>query len=344
MVSKTRASNVWRYALYLWAAFLIILCYALFTYPRVWWQDVVHGWSVALVPPLVVTLALHTVRLYRHGFQSLLVFAAVIELACLVQVGWAVRPYVWYSAQSATRATHVATERFLLFDAASGPINLTAIHQVIESERPVLVVVLAAQNTDAVMSVWNRYPYHLSSDVSYGGRVDIHSMFPFGEPTLRNLGIDAYPGCVSVVRVSPEVELEVAGFDLQVPRARLDFERSRVSARRVASIFRYSDYPRMVFGGFRMPPTAPPTTMYVEQLKLKSVLFTQGLFGLWEVTHRLFDFASNINVFTAKSIKVTDVTEWTTARDGFRGLAFTAAMPASPKESDGRREFLQGER
>lgn len=317
---------------YCWALFLSIFTYAFFTYPRVWWQDVVHGWSVAMVPALVFGLMMSVRTLRRRGYQFSVAFIAMMELACLVRIGWVIRPYIWHTTEMETRLPHVRTERFLLLDLADGSPDASQIAKALAEPRPTVVVVLAAQRGDALSLEWAQYPHKISSDVAYEGRVDLRSSFPVTGPTVTDFGIEAYPALMSRIRVSPEVELEIAAFDLQVPRARLDFERSRVSARRVASAVRYSTYPRMVFGGFRMPPTAPPTTMYVEYLRLKSVFFTRGLTGLWEVTRRLFDFSSNINVFTAQSIKISDVKEWTVSRDGFRGLAFTAALPASPRE------------
>lgn len=294
-----------------------------------------HGWSVGMVPALVVGLIVSVRTLRRRGYHFSIAFIAAMELACLVRIGWVIRPYVWHATEMETRVSHVRSEKFLLLDLADGSLDVSRIAKALVEPRPAVVVVLAAQRGEALSPLWAQYPYKISSDVAYEGRVDLRSTFPLVGPTVTGFGIEAYPALMSKIRVSPEVELDIAAFDLQVPQARLDFERSRVSARRVASAFRYSTYPRMVFGGFRMPPTAPPTTMYVEYLRLKSVLFTRGVTGLWEVTRRLFDFSSNINVFTAQSIKISDVNEWTVSRDGFRGLAFTAAFPASPRDGMG---------
>ena len=312
----------------LWLFALIVLYYALFTYPRVWWQDLVHGFSMALVPPLLLATVVHTKALFTRGPRLALIIALALEIACVLRVGWVVRPYVTYSTQLEKRATHIARPHFLLIDGTVPIVNPAALEKVRQEVLPELVVVLGANNlTSPVSTSFGNYPYHLSSEEAFGGRVDIHSMWPFGLPVLRSLGVDAYPGALAMVHIAPELELEVGALDLQVPKGHLDYDRSRISARRLASMLRYSDYPRVVFGGFRVPATSPTTTVYGEQLRLKSVFFNRGFSSLASIAAKLWAPESSLNVFTAKSIKVDDVTERSLERDGFRGISFSAALP-----------------
>lgn len=325
----------------LWLFVLIALYYSLFTYPRVWWQDLVHGLSLALVPPLLLASIVHARALRRYGLRFGVVFALALEVACIARVGWVVRPYVTYSTELEKRATHIMRPNFLLIDGTSPIVNPAPLDKVRQEFLPEVVVVLGANNLEAPVSTsFGNYPYHLSSEEVFGSRVDIHSMWPFGLPVLRSLGVDAYPGVLAMIHVAPDLELEVGALDLQVPKAHLDYDRSRISARRLASMLRYSEYPRLVFGGFRVPVTSPTTTVYVEQLRLKSVFFNRGWSGLASIVSKLWAPATSINVFAAKSIKLEAVTEWSSERDGFRGISFSAALPSSPTSPDARREFL----
>ena len=325
----------------LWLFALIVLYYSLFTYPRVWWQDLVHGFSMALVPPLLVATIVHIKALFKRGPRLALIIALALEIACVVRVGWVVRPYVIYSTELEKRGTHVARPHFLLVDGTLPIVNPAGLEKVRKEFLPELVVVLGANSLSSPVSKsFGNYPYHLSSEEVFGGRVDIHSMWPFGLPVLRSLGVDAYPGALAMVHIAPDLELEVGALDLQVPEGHLDYERSRISARRLASMLRYSDYPRVVFGGFRVPATSPTTTVYSEQLRLKSVFFNRGFSSLASIAAKLWAPGSSLNVFTAKSIKVDDVTERSLERDGFRGISFSAALPPSPISPDARREIL----
>jgi hypothetical protein len=89
----------------LWLFAIIVLYYALFTYPRVWWQDLVLGFSMALVPPLLLAIVVHIKALFTRGPRLALIIALALEIACVFRVGWVVRPYVTYSTQSEKRAT-----------------------------------------------------------------------------------------------------------------------------------------------------------------------------------------------------------------------------------------------
>jgi hypothetical protein len=67
--------------------------------------------------------------------------------------------------------------------------------------------------------------------------------------------------------------------------------------------------------------------MYPEQIRLKSVLFNQGMSGLWRRLRESFAWTSALNVFVAKNIIVEQVVEHTRERDGWRGVSFVARIP-----------------
>ena len=318
----------------LWIALLIALVYSLFTYQRVWWQDVVHTKSLILIPPLFVAVLVNFRLFLRSGLRLSLVLPFALSLACLFRVSAVLKPYVVYPMGPSKKVEFVAQGSFLLVDHTETGWDAARVGEALRSLNPDIVVELCSVGAEELSpQEWSRYPYTLRSDESDQRYVVLRSIKPIQSTMALNLGVDAYPGLLASVSFAPDLTLDIGAINLETARHRLAFDRTRISARRLASGIRYSDNPRVVFGGFRAPPSSSTTTLFSDQLRLKSVLFNRGLPQVGRIILSLFKPDTILNVFTAKTIRIHDVREWSAQSDGFRGISFSADLPKSPKVS-----------
>lgn len=321
----------------LWTALLLALFYSLFTYQRVWWQDVVHTKSLVLIPPLFIAVLLNFTLLRRRGWRLALLLPFALALACLLKVSATLKPYVTYPMEPSKSVLYVAHGSFLLMDHTGTRWNSAQAREALRSLNPDIVVELRSVGGDELpVEAWSQYPYTVRSDESDQRYIVLRSTKPILSPAALHLGVDAYPGLLASVSFAPDLTLDIAAINLETARHRLAFDRTRISARRLASGIRYSDNPRVVFGGFRAPPSSPTTTLFSEQLRLKSVLFNRGLPEVGRIINRLIEPDSILNVFTAKKMRIYDVREWSTESDGFSGISFRADLPKSPTASGER--------
>jgi len=299
-------------------------------FPRAWWEEVVSStapvWCSFFVVILIVQL-----RNFKIAPPSFLVALAIgCEVFCVASTIRAVWPYVYYRRSS--DQTQVLTQPLSVMfidhpsqESGEGPPNVS---RLIARLNPDLLVVLGDAG-GAPTSVASEHGLRclLASQGGSTGEITLCSRLPVMAEPDTDFGYGALPGVFGSLRVDRAVVLELGVLDLLPTWSQDSFGASRVTSRRLATLMKFSDNPRVVMGAFRSSPTSQIAKMYVEEVHLNSIFFDGGLTRLVSVMKSALGLGHGLGVFTARSIVTAKVLEYSVARDGFSGISFEMRVP-----------------
>jgi hypothetical protein len=129
------------------------------------------------------------------------------------------------------------------------------------------------------------------------------SQFEPSEESRVSLGLDALPGLFLSLQVPQVGPVLLGALDLIPAASQDDFFASKVTSRRLATLMRYREEPRIVAGNFNATPFAPLVNMYRRQLSMRSVMFGQGLIRTFDRTGPLVRLTLD-NAFVSKDVAV----------------------------------------
>lgn len=157
--------------------------------------------------------------------------------------------------------------------------------------------------------------------------MELLSAFPLHTSSLRELGFGARPAVLGVLDLGGDKTLELGALDLLPPFSEEAFLASRVTARRLATIARYSKRPRIAVGAFRSTEVSQIVQMYTGQVRMKSVFFNEGISGVVSLVGSCFTLNDNLSAFTSRSVMVSNIKRLRRERDGLNAIEFTARVP-----------------
>ena len=296
-----------------------------FNYPRIWWQEAINSLALVWAPALLVAIGIQLRRLVRQGVSLYAVVSIILQFACVYAVFSTIKPYIAYSKKVAQDIVYSEPISIVLVDDSDRAEK--AIGRGLVPTADIVVSVRTTRDQSAEPSRNEALPFTVASVAEGVRNVEIRSRFPFKENPKQEVGYAALPAVFGTVVLPEGVALQLGAFDLLSPVSQQNFVASRLTSRRIASILRFNSTPRMVFGGFRAPITSQIVDMYPDQVRLKSVLFNQGIGGLWRRLREVFSWNSVLNVFVARNIRLEQVVEHEPQRDGWRGISFVARIP-----------------
>lgn len=191
-------------------------------------------------------------------------------------------------------------------------------------------VIVAVQDSGATCGPVKRIQgivHELASDVDASRRVTVISRFPFLSSWRHNLGHGALPGVFGALQVDQDAILEIGAIDLIPVRSQESFGSDRVTSRRLATLIKFSERPRMVVGAFRGSPTSQIVKMYVDELHLHSVFFNGGMARIAAIFREAIGLGAGLNVFASNDVATHNVTEYAVDPDGFSGVSFEVHVP-----------------
>jgi len=305
--------------------------FALYNYPRAWWQELICDTALVWVPIFVVGACVQLRRLIRDTLSVFTLVLVILQALCVAKVVEMARPYVYAPSKTYPKLTYSSSTRFAFIDInALGERSSLKARALVEREDP--DVVIFARFTEAPLAdvLRARYPYVLASSVASDRTVEIVSKAPIRSAVRTEYGYGALPGVFGNFQTPDGVPFQLAAFDLIVSSTQDSFNKSRITARRLASALKYSTEPRIVVGAFRASVTSQLVDMYVDQLKLRSIFFNAGLSQLWRCLVGSLALSRNLNVFTAKNIELESVRELHDESDEFAAILFTVQVPRVP--------------
>jgi hypothetical protein len=244
--------------------------------PRFWWQEIFHNCALYWCIPCFAAIVWLLWRLSCRRCSALLIVG-------LLGYGYGVfSTFDSISSQVFPRRFAAADGEFqrvdgIWIDSWSLGDDVGEIARVVSSRQPTFVVIQgdALEQLDT-LSELNSYPVHISSSSRSGfsaGEIRFYSRAPFVGEVHNDLGLQALPGGWCSVALSPNHSLEVGFLALKPSRDAQSFERNRISARRLSSLMRNSERPRLLLANFNATPTSQLVAIYPEQTRMYSLRF-----------------------------------------------------------------------
>ena len=308
-----------------WIACVLLLTLCVFNYPRIWWQEAINSLALLWGPLLLISIGIEIRGMFRRRVTVYRSISLALQVACCFSVISIVIPYITYSKNNGRDLGYSAPISILLVDDSARGLTTTEGAPLPTSD--IVVIVGSMQGHTVHVENDGELPYAVQSASEREPKVEIRSRFPFNDTAKRDVGYKALPAVFGTFAVSEGTFLEIGAFDLKPSLSQEDFVASRLTSRRIATLLRFSTTPRMVLGAFHAPITSQIVDMYPDQVRLKSVLFNQGISGLWRRIKEVFSWGSALNAFVAKNIILERVTEYEYERDGWRGISFVARVP-----------------
>ncbi len=255
--------------------------------PRFWWQELFHNCAFYWVVPVCVLMLWLLWCLFRRGFAWHLMCGI---LGCLYAVSTtfaavvtAVVPHrVKPSVEESIRVNGIWIDSWSVND------DVRELTQLIVTRKPLLV---AMQGQDLgpldALSALEGYAHRISaSGTGEAGSIRIYSRIPFRGDVRSDMGLRAFPGGWSALALSERQVLEVGFLSLMTSLNRELFEQNRISARRLSSLMRNSENPRIVLANFNATPTSQLVAVYPNQTRMYSLRFGASISNIRSV----FDF------------------------------------------------------
>jgi len=150
------------------------------------------------------------------------------------------------------------------------------------------VLVVSGTPRETFLASAGRFTYRRE----FGGHagVLVISSLELLDPDVSNLGINSRPGGVVAVKLPSGALISLGVINLSPAFNQRDFERNRVSARRLASVMRNSDSTRLVIGDFYATPLSQFVSVFTEQARLRSLWYGQGIVKTYDMRRMLSHF------------------------------------------------------
>lgn len=252
---------------------LAVLCVA--NRPRFWWQEAFCGLAPYWLPAAFVMLVLLVCYARRcMGVAMWFVWVGIISYAYLcVAMGAKVWPYVFHSPWVKPPMDESSVLTGLWIDSWGQHEDLSALVRLIQDKSASLVIlsgtVSGSEQEPALQSL---FPHYNSTTPQRDGQVRLWSQFSFADHAVRNLGIRALPGGLFSLQLANGKKIEVGVLSLLPSANQLDFERNRISSRRLSALIRSSRLPRIVAAEFSTTPFSQLVAIYPEQARVRPLL------------------------------------------------------------------------
>ncbi len=268
----------------------IFLALCLLNRPRFWWQEqivaVTPYWiALAIVAAIFLAYALFrspsdTLKRSLLGLLRKLYLAiAVCSYGYVLAVTtYRVLPYIYYPSSHKlmgygdTRATF----KILWIDGLSSSDTLAEIAALRAIKDVHLSVVSSAAKSKLNPRVVAGVPLFETApfvEQATGGEIALYSHYPFGPRRLTKLGVAALPGALFEVLLSNDLTIELGVMTLLPALSAESLEQSRITSRRLASLMRSSQGPRVVIAQFNTTPFSQLRGIYLDQVKLVSLSY-----------------------------------------------------------------------
>lgn len=244
----------------------------------------------------------------------------------IIHVGALARPYIFFERWPAiSHSGSAVSARCMFVDSWQPGEAPEAALAELRNQKPNLLIVSGEAPealTDKVPT--DRYPVRISTSASDEGRIHILAEDGVVLEPLQELGVGAMPGGLVKVRIDSH-SLELGVLALQPSFSKDAFERNRISARRLASLMRASDATRVVVGSFNATPFSQFVSVYLQQARMRSVFFGQGLAKTFDMTSSVIAFPLT-HALVSKDLRPEDIERLTLPGRRRAAIAFTIRM------------------
>jgi hypothetical protein len=154
-----------------------------------------------------------------------------------------------------------------------------ALTKIVARYSPTIVLVSGtlSDSNSAAVSI-PRYPHRLELKAAGSDRIVFMSQLPLGSSAELQLGIGAEAGGFIPLLVGENKTVQIGAIDLKYASNAIDFERKRISSRRLSALVRNGVDTRIVVGQFRSTPFSQLVSIYSQQARVRSLRFNAGIF------------------------------------------------------------------
>lgn len=295
-------SRIGLVGLVLWLLTLTALAICHLNHPRLWIQDLLCSVSLYWLPAVLAGFLAVLWRCFRTKSCSLiLLYALVVQGFLVYRVSALAGPYLHFSRWAAIESSRGVDLSMLLSHVDFTSDGMQKLAEIVSAEAST-VVILAGQREQLrdARGILPAYPFVVESEPP---GLLVLSQFEPSEESRVSLGLDALPGLFLNLQVPQVGPVLLGALDLIPAASQDDFFASKVTSRRLATLMRYREEPRIVAGNFNATPFAPLVNMYRRQLSMRSVMFGQGLIRTFDRTDPLVRLTLD-NAFVSKDVAV----------------------------------------
>lgn len=257
----------------------IFIALVLANRPRFWWQECITNTALYWFIPVCISCGWCCREVFARRLRGVFALVAVLShLFVIMYVVTCVRPYLTFSRWPHLVDEHSAQLSFLYVDGWTKSDRIEEFLPIIEERKPSLIV-LSGKDIGAAMAAipGGRFPYRASTQPSEGGDISIASVIPLETDAIEGLGLNAYPGGVATLRLTSSKVIQLGVLMMEPSFSKSQFERNRISTRRLATLMRNSEESRILLANFNATPFSQFTSMYLDQARMRSLLFGHGL-------------------------------------------------------------------
>jgi hypothetical protein len=261
--------------------FSTVAALCLLNRPRFWWQEVVCNLSLYLTPLLIFSLLFNTRRAFQQGKLRMIALGGVLASGYSVYtIISAAVPFFHYARWPVIESRSAEELRVVFVDDCQ--LSQSQAREMLLAYRPDVAVIIGearksffAEGTSLV----NR------SDFDGQGEISIASSLELRDRNVPNLGFHARAGGVVGVKLTSGGVIDLGVLSLRPSSTRSEFERNRISARRLASYMRSSDATRLVVGSFYATPFSQLVSVFTSQVRLRSLWYGRGMVKTHDMNH-----------------------------------------------------------
>lgn len=272
--------------------------------PRFWWQEAVCNLASYWIVPLLISFLFCAGRLARSRFKSVVSWLALVAHVYVINsVVHTLSPYIVFNHWRSLVSQETVSLRALYIDNWRDSDNASTCLSVLETYKPSIVVISGDTKNLSLAGFFDaQYRFTMHGSYPTDGNIEVFSSVPLLERGNHDLGINAMSGGVVTARLSPQKTVEIGILVLEPSLSKEQFERNRVSARRLASLMRNSAATRIVMANFNATPFSQLTSMYVDQARMRSLMFGRGMFKTFNMNSPWVSFAAS-NILVSKDVE-----------------------------------------
>lgn len=311
------------------ASFSALMALCFLNRPRFWWQETLCNLSLYAVPLIMASLVVTatSIRRRRPGWAVALL-GGVSSLYCVYVIAATAVPLFrtprWGEVDTSSRDSF----RILFVDDCQ--IADTNAREMLVTYQPEVAVVIGAARERFLAEgkeLVNR------RDFAGDKVVSVVSSLSLQERGAENLGFQARPGGVVAFQLPGGTAVDLGVLKLGASTTRGDFERNRISARRLASYMRNADSVRMVVGSFHSTPFSQFTSVFTSQARLRSLWRGKGLVKTYDMKS-LYSRFSYSHGFVSRDIRPLRVERVVVPGCSYAGI-FAELTIAKPEDVAG---------
>jgi len=240
-------------------------------------------------------------------------------------------PFFWYPRWSRVEPATTDTLRVLFVDNCH--VSQREARAMLIAHTPEVAVIVGAARESFLAA---GYGLANRRDFDERGEITVLTSLHIEDRGVPNLGFNARSGGVVGLKLPSGFTIDLGVISLRPSTARNEFERNRISARRLASYMRNSEATRLVLGNFYATPFSQLASVFTSQARLRSLWYGKGMLKTYDMNHVLSHFTFS-HGFVSRDMRPGRVDRLKLPGCSFAGLSADLLIESPTRNSDDAR-------